>query len=169
MKTKPMLRVAILGPVSTISRGDEAEQFLNVRRMCKVGADLVQLGVLPYVPGLNCFWHMMQPMARDLWVLISQEEIRRSDACYRMGGPSNGAEQEILFAKEIGKPVFYTLDEVERWAREIQDEHPNVWSDDDLQHIPEVDFDRNTHIGRGSDVDIGRTIADFDRKSKGGA
>lgn len=116
MTYQRLLRVSILGPVSTISKKEEASQLLNVRRMCSVANDIVQLGLVPHVPALCGFWHMLQPLPRELWLLISQNEIARSNACYRMPGPSAGADAEIEFAEGLGIPVFYSMQALADWA-----------------------------------------------------
>jgi len=112
-----MLRVAILGPVNTTRRDEEAGQFANVRRMVRVANAILRLGCVPNVPALCSFWHMIEPLPRSVWVEISRNEILRSDACFRMDGPSSGSEQEIEFAEESGIPVFYSLEELADWSR----------------------------------------------------
>lgn len=145
-----MLRVSILGPVSTTSRSEECEQILNVRRMLDVASEIYLLGVIPSVPGLCVFWHMVHPMEREAWIDISREEILRSDACYRMAGPSKGADAEIEFAESVGIPVFYSLETLEAWSRISA---PN----DRPAPIPRID------ASRGDPDEAREAILDFDR------
>ena len=113
-----MLRVSILGAVSTLANeNEEAGQFMNLRRMLRCADELANLGFDVHVPGLCNFWHMMFPRPRAYWIMMGQNEIARSDACYRMKGPSEGADAEIEFAEGIGKPVFYDGRELMKWAR----------------------------------------------------
>lgn len=167
MEFKRMLRVSILGPVSTTYPDEEAGQFMNLRRMLLEAGKLVKMGIDPHVPGLCVIWHMVMPMPRETWMLLMQNEIARSDACYRMPGPSKGADVEIEFAEEAHKPVFYDLESLGEWARAQR----IILRQEDLSDsLPTFDSEivQANAPGMGSLESQQQTKDDFDRRRRKG-
>lgn len=95
--------------------GDEQQ---NVLRALDAGDALIENGLVPIVPHLSHFWHGLRPKEYETWMWIDFELVRRADGLWRLSGPSSGADREVALAREIGKPVFNTLDEVLSWAKE---------------------------------------------------
>ena len=97
---------------SPYTLGDVA---VNVRNQLDTADKLMNLGICPIVPLLSHFQHLHRPRPYEHWMEIDFEKIRRSDALLRLPGESKGSEREIKFAKEIEKPVFYSISEVKEW------------------------------------------------------
>lgn len=43
---------------------------------------------------------------------VSHALLRKCDAVFRIEGASNGADQDVMIAQELGIPVYYQLEEV---------------------------------------------------------
>jgi hypothetical protein len=37
--------------------------------------------------------------------------VAKCDACLRIGGPSQGADEMVAITRSLGKPVYFSLDE----------------------------------------------------------
>jgi hypothetical protein len=48
----------------------------------------------------------------EVMMPISLALADRCDAVLRLGGPSHGADQEVMRFRQAGKPVFHTLAEI---------------------------------------------------------
>ena len=99
-------RIYIAGPYT---QGDVA---LNVRKAFEVANELADLGFAPYVPHATHFWHMLFARPYEFWLELDNEFLPVCDAVLRMPGKSDGADKEVLLAKELGIPVFETVEEL---------------------------------------------------------
>ncbi len=102
---KPML-IYISAPYSL---GDVVS---NVRFACEIGDQILAKGHIPLVPHLTHFWHFLSPKSWEEWLRIDQCFLARCDAVLRIDGESKGADMEVQLAKDLGIPVFYSLEEV---------------------------------------------------------
>ncbi len=84
----------------------------NVRRSILACEKLVEMGYTPYNPLLSHFWHMISPHEYEYWLAIDFEVIKLCDGILRLPGESAGADQEIEFAKSLGIPVYYSIEEL---------------------------------------------------------
>lgn len=109
-----MPRIYIIGPVNTVAPGSECDQFLNVRRMVEVATDLVNLGMVPVVPALCSFWHMLAPQPRSFWMAKNDSDIRTCNAALRMPGDSLGADADGRRCEGYSIPVFTHLEHLAR-------------------------------------------------------
>ena len=91
------------------TKGDVA---VNVHNAFKVADELASLGYFPYVPIWTHFWHLVSPHPYEFWIKMDLEFIKRCDCILRIGGASKGADNEIEFAKSIGIPVYYSIEEL---------------------------------------------------------
>ena len=100
--------VYIAGPYT---KGDAA---VNVRN-CVLAAEQVRAkGHLPIVPLLSHFWHCMSPHEYRYWMDMDLEWVELyADCVLRLPGESKGADMETALATELGKPVYYSVDELE--------------------------------------------------------
>lgn len=97
---KPTIYVA--GPISV------GDQFHNVARAFDTAQQLLEQGWAPFVPHTTCFWHMIhRDNHYEDWLAFDFEWIKRCDALFRMPGESTGADREVLWARELGKPIIY--------------------------------------------------------------
>ncbi len=106
--------IMVAGPYRSGAR-DEAERQARLDDMNRVALDLFRLGHTPVIgvnmalPMINaaesdCYDEVMMPLALDL--------ADRCDACLRVGGISEGADQEVHRFVAAGKPVYRSLAEV---------------------------------------------------------
>lgn len=80
--------------------------------------ELLEAGlVTPHVPHLTYLWHLVTPKSIDFWYEYDLALLRRCDALLRLPGHSTGADREIVYAEEIGVPVFRSVADLEDWAR----------------------------------------------------
>ena len=105
-------RIYIIGPVNTVRPNTECDQFGNVRRMVDAATDLINLGMDPIVPALCSFWHMLAPQPRAFWIAKGQNDMRSSDACFRIHGKSSGADADEAYAGKLGLEVFRDLERI---------------------------------------------------------
>ena len=93
----------------------------NTHRAIKTADEIQESGlVTTFVPHLTMLWHMVKPHDVDHWYDYDLAILARSDALYRMPGPSTGADNEVLFAQTRDIPVFYTFADLINWARRAQ-------------------------------------------------
>lgn len=102
MKTK----IYVAGPYS---KGDVA---MNVRAAIEAAEELTRQGFVPYVPHLTHFWHLMSPHSIDFWYAYDNEWLPVCDGLLRLPGVSSGADAECQLMRDLGKPVFFSLDEL---------------------------------------------------------
>lgn len=100
------MRIYIAGPIST---GDHS---LNVRNGILAGDELAQRGHIVFIPHLTHFWHMLCPHANAFWYAQDNEWLPLCDAVLCLPGESVGADGEVELARKLGKPVYFSVDEV---------------------------------------------------------
>ena len=117
--SKPVVYVA-----SPYTKGDPA---INTHFQCRVFDDLMNDGkVWPYIPLTSHFLHCMFPRDYKDWIAYDLALIDRFDACLRLNAEhpqldycvkeSSGADGEVARFKELGRPVFYSKDELYAWV-----------------------------------------------------
>lgn len=89
----------------------------NVLTACKVGVAIRKKGHFPLIPHLyNDFDEIAEAMDEHFswqdYMDMDLAFLERCDALYFIG-PSKGANIELQRAKELGLPIYYSLDEVE--------------------------------------------------------
>ena len=120
---KPWVYIA-----SPYTKGDQA---LNVAFQMRTWDNLLSLGVVPIAPLWTHFQHLAHPRRYQDWIDYDNELISRCDVCLRMaaavgvqgGGvyyqnESLGADDEVAFFLRLGKPVFYSITELEAWLKD---------------------------------------------------
>ncbi len=94
----------------------------NTHLAIAAGERLDASGLLTaYIPHMNLLWHIVYPHDVDFWYGYDIAFLSRCDALYRLPGKSQGADDEIAFANEVGMPVFYDEDKIVAWAHEWLD------------------------------------------------
>ena len=120
---KPWVYIA-----SPYTKGDQA---LNVAFQMRTWDTLLSLGVVPIAPLWTHFQHLAHPRRYQDWIDYDNELISRCDVCLRVaaavgvqgGGvyyqnDSLGADDEVAFFLRLGKPVFYSLSELDAWLKD---------------------------------------------------
>lgn len=111
-----MLAVYLAGPIST------GNQFDNVHRAVVDAARLRAAGFAVMVPHRCALDELvLGAQSYEAWLDEDKEWIRRCDAVVRRPGESKGSDIEVAFAREIGRPVYFGVDE---FLRAIEGEGP---------------------------------------------
>jgi hypothetical protein len=101
--------VYVAGPLTT------GGLYLNTKRAVEMGNKLRELGFLPFVPHAMSMGEFICPLPYEDAMQLDFRWIRRLDALFRLPlewGPSPGADREVKFATEIGKPVFFIIEDL---------------------------------------------------------
>jgi hypothetical protein len=117
------LMILVAGPYRSGTNDDPKLVRANVDAMTDTALKLFRLGHLPVLGewfalpliehagsrriGDDIFNEIFHPISRDL--------VLRCDACLRIGGASNGADEMVSLARSSGKTIFFHLDEVPVW------------------------------------------------------
>lgn len=102
-------RVYIAGPY----RSDPLRGTANA---IEAGDDLARLGVIPFVPHLSIVWDAWRPNPERFYLDFDLDWLAACDALYRLPGSSAGADAEVCRMLELGRPVFFRVGELVRWA-----------------------------------------------------
>ena len=89
---------------------------VNVRRAIQAGLQLRDAGLVSIVPHLFHLAELVEPRPYDYWLEWDLALLTRCDALLRLPGESPGADLEVLRARELGLPVFSSLDGAIAWA-----------------------------------------------------
>lgn len=109
MTPKPMCYVA--GPLT------HPEPMENTHNAIRISTVLLDSGVVvPFVPHLTCFWHLITPRDYETWLAYDLEVLHRCDVMLRIPGDSEGATREERYAAGQKIPIFYDVDDVIAWA-----------------------------------------------------
>jgi hypothetical protein len=114
------LMILVAGPYRSGTNDDPKLVRANVDAMTDTALKLFRLGHLPVLGewfalpliehagsrriGDDIFNEIFHPISRDL--------VLRCDACLRIGGASNGADEMVSLARSSGKTIFFHLEEV---------------------------------------------------------
>lgn len=91
----------------------------NTRVAMDVFEELRQWGrVTPICPHWSLLQQMHTPLTHRQWLDHDFEIIRRCDAVLRLPGESDGADQEVELANELGIPVFRSQVDLYRFTEE---------------------------------------------------
>ena len=118
---RPLL-ILVAGPYRS-NTGDDPEKIANnLHQMNVAGLELFRRGHIPITGealalplievagseqiGDTVFNEIFHPIARRL--------VERADAVLRIGGPSSGADEMVLLAREAGKQVYTAINQIER-------------------------------------------------------
>ena len=80
----------------------------------------------PVAPLWSHFQHTIFPRVYEDWIAYDQAMLHLYDACLRLTAEhpatgyrqhdSTGADNEVKTFQSLGKPVFYSLEELYQWA-----------------------------------------------------
>jgi hypothetical protein len=116
---KPIVYIA-----SPYSKGDAA---INTHFQCQVFDVLLTDGrVLPVAPLWSHFQHLLFPRPYKDWIEYDREMLHLYDCCLRLSATntaleytmreSSGADAEVEAFKQMGKPVFFSIEELLTWV-----------------------------------------------------
>ncbi len=114
------LMILIAGPYRSGTNDDPALIKANVEAMTEMALRVFRAGHLPMLGewfalplieyagskqiGDEVFNEIFHPVARRL--------VARCDACLRIGGASKGADEMVEIARENGKLIFHSFEEI---------------------------------------------------------
>lgn len=101
-----MKHIYLAGPYTL---GDPA---VNTGNMIKAYSELIDLGYYPLCPLFSHFSHMFDPKPYETWLEWDLAWLPKCDALLRLSGESKGADIEEAKARELGIPVFYSIEEL---------------------------------------------------------
>ena len=106
--------VMVAGPY-TAGGADPAQRRENLRALNRVALAVFELGHIPVI-GVNNALPVIAEAGEarfdELMMPISLAMAERCDAVLRVGGASQGADQEVARFQAAGKPVFRSLEEL---------------------------------------------------------
>ena len=91
------------GPLGPYTKPDPVE---NTHRMIHIADELLSLDVVPVVPHLTMFWHLLRPHPYQHWLAYDLQLMSRCDIVLRVPGDSNGADREVEHAHRWGLPII---------------------------------------------------------------
>ena len=97
---------------SPYTKGDVAA---NVTQSILFADQLRKFGFLPYCPLWTHFWHFLSPHPYRYWTEMDLEWLEVCDCLVRLPGESIGADREVEYMKQLGKPVFYCIEALLEW------------------------------------------------------
>ena len=113
------LMVLVAGPYRSGTNGDPALIEANVQAMTQTALELYRRGHLPVLgewfalPLIEAAEAGGEPDAFErLFHPVAERVLARCDGCLRIGGPSDGADRMVRVARELGKDVYLSLDDV---------------------------------------------------------
>jgi hypothetical protein len=116
---KPQM-ILIAGPYRSGTNDDPALIAKNVAAMTDTALRLFRAGHLPVMGewyALPLIEHagskgIGDPVFNEIFHPISRRLVAKCDGCLRIGGPSAGADEMVGLAKQDGKAVYYSLDDI---------------------------------------------------------
>lgn len=102
-------RVFISGPMSTCG-----EPSANWREAAKAAGELLALGFSPYVPHVSWLLAAVAENPVDDWRGLALDWVGACDIVLRLPGESRGADAECKRARELGIPIFTSVEEIRR-------------------------------------------------------
>lgn len=97
-------KVYIAGPYTN------PDPAINVRNAVLVADKLVQHDIVPFIPHLSHFWHIISPKSYEFWIHYDDQWLIVCNHLYRIEGKSSGADKEVEYATFLGIPVWNDMD-----------------------------------------------------------
>jgi hypothetical protein len=112
--------ILVAGPYRSGTNDDPELVARNVASMTEVSLQLFRAGHLPVMGewyALPLIEHAGSTSIGDvvfneIFHPISRRLVAKCDACLRIGGASAGADEMVSLARQHGKAVYYSLQEV---------------------------------------------------------
>lgn len=112
--------ILVAGPYRSGTGDDPAKIAKNVEAMTETALQLFRAGHLPVMGewfALPLIAHAGSVQVGDavfneIFHPISRRLVEKCDACLRIGGPSAGADEMVALARQFGKAVYTSLEEI---------------------------------------------------------
>jgi hypothetical protein len=117
--TQPMM-ILIAGPYRSGTNDDPVLIAANVRAMNEMALRVFRLGHLPVLGEwfalplveLAGSQHIGDAIFNEIFHPIARQLVARCDACLRIGGSSQGADEMVEVARQNGKLVFQRFEDI---------------------------------------------------------
>jgi hypothetical protein len=114
------LMILVAGPYRSGTNDDPVKMEANVTAMTDIALRLYRAGHLPMVgewfalPLVEAAGSQQvgDAVFNEIFPPIARRILERCDACLRIGGASQGADEMVRLAQAQGKQVFYRLEEI---------------------------------------------------------
>ncbi len=104
----------IAGPYSYGTPAPE-DRAANLRALNRAALEVFEMGHVPLI-GVNMALPMIEAAGDGAYgkimMPLSLSLVDRCDACLRIGGASPGADEEAERFRRLGRPVFFSLEEI---------------------------------------------------------
>lgn len=118
--TNEPLMILVAGPYRSGTNDDPALIAANMRAMNEAALRLFRAGHLPITGEALAFpllevagsKHIGDDVFNEIMHPIGRAVVVRCDACLRIGGPFQGADEMVSLAKAHGRRVFYQIEDV---------------------------------------------------------
>lgn len=116
--------VYVAGPITTDANGpvSDEQQQQNVAAMIRVTNDLLDMGYIVICPALTYYLDRERHRSHEEWLAYCKVKIDMSDTVFWMDLPSLGTIKDVAYAREVGRMVFTTYQELQRVAPADMDE-----------------------------------------------
>jgi hypothetical protein len=119
MSAEPLM-ILIAGPYRSGTNDDPVLIAANVRAMNEMALRVFRLGHLPVLGEwfalplveLAGSQHIGDAIFNEIFHPIARQLVARCDACLRIGGPSQGADEMVEVARQNGKLVFQRFEDI---------------------------------------------------------
>ena len=116
---KPQM-ILVAGPYRSGTNDDPVLISKNVEAMTEASLRLFRAGHLPVLGewyALPLIEHagssgVGDAIFNEIFHPISRRLVAKCDGCLRIGGPSAGADEMVELARQHGKAVYYSLEEI---------------------------------------------------------
>lgn len=117
--TQPLL-ILIAGPYRSGTNDDPVLIAANVRAMNEMALRVFRLGHLPVLGEwfalplveLAGSQHIGDAIFNEIFHPLARQLVARCDACLRIGGPSQGADEMVEIARQHGKFIFQHFEDI---------------------------------------------------------
>lgn len=82
------------------------DPVLNTRRAVEVAEVVEEMGGTPFIPHLTLAWNLVSFASVDRWYERDLEVLDHCEILVRFSGMSDGADNEVEYARKRGIPVF---------------------------------------------------------------
>ena len=112
--------ILVAGPYRSGTNDDPVLIARNVDAMTDTSLQLYRMGHLPVMGewfALPLIEHagskgMGDAIYNEIFHPIARRLLAKCDACLRIGGPSQGADEMVALARRHGKAVYFSIDQV---------------------------------------------------------
>lgn len=109
-----MTAVYIAGPLG------QSMANRNVHKAMKAGNDVLNAKMHFYIPHLMWHFNNKFPKSYEQWMAEDFFWLDKCDCLLRIPGESPGADREVEYALQHGKPVFHCVEDIVTWEKSQQ-------------------------------------------------